>query len=65
MDIFTAIEQRRAVKKFDPDHRLTDQEIERLMRAAILSPNVTHIGIGVHTGSGGPWWCQDFFVRLP
>ncbi len=33
-------------------------------RAAILSPNVTHIGIGVHTGSGGPWWTQEFFVRL-
>ncbi len=43
MDIFTAIEQRRAVKKFDPDHRLTDQEIERLMRAAILSPTSFNI----------------------
>jgi nitroreductase len=38
MDTFTAIEQRRAVKHFDPTHRMTDEEIRRLIGLAILSP---------------------------
>lgn len=27
----------------------------------ILSPGVTHLGVGVHTGRDGPWWVQDFY----
>lgn len=45
MDTFDAIEQRRAVKHYDPEHRLTDEEVEKLMSAAILSPtsyNIQH-----------------------
>ena len=33
-------------------------------RLAIVSPTVTHMGVGVHTGRGGPWWVQQFFIRL-
>lgn len=43
MDTFAAIEQRRSVKKFDPDHAMTDDEITRLMEAAILSPTSFNI----------------------
>ncbi len=45
MDVFDAIAQRRAVKHFDPEHRLTDAEVEKLMTAAIQSPtsfNIQH-----------------------
>lgn len=28
--------------------------------APILNPGFTRVGIGVHTGTGGPWWTQDF-----
>jgi nitroreductase len=38
MDTFAAIEQRRAVKHYDPMHRMTDEEIRRLIGLAILSP---------------------------
>ena len=38
MDTFDAINQRRSVKHYDPQHRLTEDEITRLMEAAILSP---------------------------
>jgi len=31
-------------------------------RLNILAPGYTRIGIGVHTGKGGPWWTQDFFI---
>ena len=43
MDLFTAIAERRSVKKFDPDHRLTDAEINRLMEAVIQSPTSFNI----------------------
>ncbi len=43
MDTFAALEQRRSVKKFDPDHRLTPQEITRLMQAAALTPTSFNI----------------------
>ena len=36
MDTFEAIASRRSVKKFDPDHRMTPDEITRLMEAVIL-----------------------------
>jgi uncharacterized protein YkwD len=29
-------------------------------RANILNCDYTRLGIGVHTGPGGPWWTQDF-----
>jgi nitroreductase len=38
MDTFDTIYQRRAVKHFDPAHELSDEEIQRLMAAAIQSP---------------------------
>jgi len=38
MDIFDAIKQRRAVKHYDPDHRMAPDQIETLLEAAILSP---------------------------
>jgi len=38
MDIFEAIESRRSVKHYDPDHEFSEDEINRLMSAAILSP---------------------------
>ena len=43
MDTFDAIESRRSVKKFDPDHALTEDEIGRLMEATILSPTSFNI----------------------
>ena len=38
MDTFDAIGGRRSVKHYDPEHRLSEDEITRLMGAAILSP---------------------------
>ena len=38
MDTLTAIHSRRAVKHFDPDHRMTEEEIRTLMHAAVQSP---------------------------
>ena len=45
MDTFDAIYARRAVKHYAPDHTLTDDEIQRLMEAAIQAPtsfNIQH-----------------------
>jgi len=45
MDVFEAIYARRAVKHFDPEHRLTDEERRKLLEAAIQSPtsfNIQH-----------------------
>ena len=38
MDTFDAIEQRRAIKHYDPEHEMSDQETTRLLSAAIQSP---------------------------
>ena len=38
MDTFDAIYQRRAVKHYDPEHELTDAEIQKLMEAAVQAP---------------------------
>ncbi len=38
MDTFEAIYQRRAVKHYDPEHEFTDDEIQKLMEAAIQAP---------------------------
>jgi nitroreductase len=45
MDTFDAIYQRRAVKHYDPDHRLSAEEENRLLEAAIQAPtsfNIQH-----------------------
>ncbi|MEU3413649.1 sigma-70 family RNA polymerase sigma factor [Streptomyces sp. NPDC006658] len=33
-------------------------------RANILNCSFRNIGVGVHNGSGGPWWTQDFGAKL-
>jgi len=38
MDVLDAIKQRRSVKHYDPDHKLTPEEVQTLLGAAILSP---------------------------
>ncbi len=43
MDTFDAIYQRRAVKHYDATHRLSDDEIAKLMEAAIQSPTSFNI----------------------
>jgi nitroreductase len=43
MDVFTAIETRRAIKNFDPAHRMTDEEVSKLLAAAVLSPTAFNI----------------------
>ena len=43
MDTFAAIEARRAVKHYDPDHVMTDAEIDKLMGAALLAPTAFNI----------------------
>ena len=43
MDVSTAIETRRSAKAYDPNHRISDAEIERLMSLAMLSPTAFNI----------------------
>jgi nitroreductase len=43
MDTFAAIAARRSVKRFDPNHAMTQAEIDRLLGAAILSPTSFNI----------------------
>ncbi len=43
MDTFDAIYQRRAVKHFDPQHELTDADVQKLMEAAVQSPTSFNI----------------------
>ena len=38
MDTFEAISTRRAIKKFDPSHKMTSEEVDSLMKLALLSP---------------------------
>ncbi len=45
MDTFDAIYGRRAVKHFDPQHKLTDEEVNKLLEATIQAPtsfNIQH-----------------------
>ena len=45
MDMFDAINTRRAIKHYDPEHRLTDEEIQKLLEATIQAPtsfNIQH-----------------------
>lgn len=43
MDTFDAIYQRRAVKNYDPDHEMTEDEVRKLFEAAIQSPTSFNI----------------------
>lgn len=43
MNVIEAIEARRAVKHFDPEHRMTGEEVGELMRLAVLSPTAFNI----------------------
>jgi nitroreductase len=43
MDVTQAIEARRAVKHYDPEHRMTDAEITRLLDLARLAPTAFNI----------------------
>lgn len=43
MDTFDAIKERRSVKHYDPDHKLTDEEINQLLSLAVLSPTSFNI----------------------
>jgi nitroreductase len=43
MDVMTAVEARRAVKQFDPDHNMTEEEIRKLMSLVVLSPTAFNI----------------------
>ena len=38
-----AIKARRAIKHYDPTHRMTDEEINKLLSLAILSPTAFNI----------------------
>ena len=45
MDTFDAIYQRRAIKHFDPEHKLTNEEETKILEAAIQTPtsfNIQH-----------------------
>jgi len=43
MNVSTAIETRRSVKVFDPNHRMNEQDAERLLSLAMLSPTAFNI----------------------
>ncbi|MBC8424096.1 nitroreductase family protein [bacterium] len=43
MDVMAALAARRAVKKFDPEHKMPEAEIRALVDAAVLSPTAFNI----------------------
>jgi nitroreductase len=43
METFAAIENRRSVKHFDPNHQLTEEEERKLLSAAMLAPTAFNI----------------------
>lgn len=43
MNVSTAINSRRAIKCFDPDHRINDTEIDQLMSLSLLAPTSFNI----------------------
>lgn len=43
MNVSTAIEQRRSIKAYDPDHRMTEAEIEKLITLAMRSPTAWNL----------------------
>ena len=38
MDVFEAVSTRRAIKKFDPSHKMNSDDVKKLMEHVILSP---------------------------
>ena len=43
MDTFDAIKERRSVKHYNPNHKLTDEEVNQLLSLAVLSPTSFNI----------------------
>jgi nitroreductase len=43
MNVIQAIETRRSVKAYDPEHRMSQQEIDKLMSLAMLAPTAFNI----------------------
>ena len=43
MNVTTAIETRRAIKAFDPEHRMNEAEVQQLLSLAMLSPTAFNI----------------------
>ena len=43
MEVTKAVETRRAIKAYDPNHRMSEKEIEKLMSLAMLSPTAWNI----------------------
>jgi nitroreductase len=43
MDVKTAIQQRRSVKAYDPEYRMSEAEMEKLFALAMLSPTAFNI----------------------
>jgi nitroreductase len=43
LNVSTAIETRRSIKHYDPTHRMSDSEVERLMSLAMLTPTAFNI----------------------
>jgi nitroreductase len=43
MNVSTAIETRRSIKAYDPEHKMTAAEIEQLLSLALLSPTAFNI----------------------
>ena len=43
MHVFEAIEQRRSIKSYDPQHQMTPAEIEQLLSLTMLSPTAFNI----------------------
>ncbi len=43
MSVMKAVEVRRAYKSFDPEHKISEEEIERLINSAKLSPTAFNI----------------------
>lgn len=43
LSVSEAIQARRAVKGFDPNHKMSEQEIDRLLSLAVLSPTAFNI----------------------
>ncbi len=43
MEVIEAVERRRSVKWFDPEHRMPEEVFQRLMSAALLSPTAFNL----------------------
>lgn len=43
MNVTEAIVERRSIKAYDPDHKMTEQEVAKLMSLAMLSPTAFNI----------------------